>query len=371
MAYACDFSDGASDYDAADVLKVWTSGTIGSIGTSDVDGGTLVSPTLNKTFLNSSAARIVGFRYRRLSTPVSNAALFAFTDGGALQVVLLMNSSGQLTFEVSGTTFIGPDTTTPMSEGTYYIIEFGVLMSNTAGRVEVRINGNQIAALTSAALGGSISNSLDTSATANQSIDGMSLSGVATITDEVDWIWTKYDSAVWSASDWLGSVRKITRRPKAGTAGNGFYNTGTGWSIGAGTTTISDVLDETTMDSDTSYIVRAAAAGTDADRFSVKYEAMPSNTNTVKLMSHRSWVRNTSGSTSTHKRFLYESTGATTHDSGVTVTDGTAYATGVSSGTTTSGDHMQDNYLTHPNGSALSKTLVDSTEGGVKVVTLA
>jgi hypothetical protein len=98
---------------------------------------------------------------------------------------------------------------------------------------------------------------------------------------------------------------------------------------------------------------------------------MPSNTNTVKLLSHRAWVRNTAGSSSTHKRFLYESTGATTHDSGVTVTDGVAYASGTAGGTVTSGNHMQDNYLVHPNGSALSKTLVDSSEVGIKVVTLS
>lgn len=369
MAYACDFSDGASDYLAADVLKVWSAGSSG-IGTSDVDGGTLAGPSgLIRGGLNNATHRITGFRIKFASVG-GILSFFQYKDNVSDHISLHRASDGSIgtTAQPGGGASVS-DPTTVLATGTWYIVEFGTFVSNTVGRIETRVNGTQIPALTSIALGGTVSNSIDTFGQfCSNNITGIAFTGGAAY--DIDWVWTKWDSVIWTPSDFLGNVRKITLRPKAGTAGDGFYNTGTGWSVGAGSTTLSDVMREAQMDSDTSFGVRAAAAGTDADRFSVKCDAMPTNTNTVKLVSHRSWVRNTSGSTSTHKRFVYASTGGTTHDSAVTVTDGTSYAGGVAGGTVTSGNHMQDNFLVHPNGAALTKTLVDTMEPGVKVITL-
>lgn len=359
MSWVPEFSDGASDYVIGDILKVWSAGGAGAIGVSPIDGGTIEGPSaLVKSGLFNSASRITGFRIKFNS--VGGSATF-FSIRGTSDVHVFLRRKADASIELLGEGFavLAADPTLVLATGTWYTFEFGVLISGTVGRIEVRVDGTQIPAMTSIALGGSITNSLDTlNAAAVTNATSISLDGGATY--DIDWIWTKYETAgaVWAASDFLGNVTKITRRAKASTAGNGHYITGTGWSVGAGGPLIPDAVRETTQDGDASYAIRAVASGTDADRFSVIPEAMPSNTATVKWLSHRAWVRNTTGSTSTHKRFLYESTGATTHDSAVTVTDGTSYA------------HGQDNFTLHPNGAALTKALVDSSELGLKVVTL-
>jgi hypothetical protein len=145
----CDFR--ASDYAAADVLKVWTAGSLISIGTSDVDGGTLVSPSLSKTLANSSAARIMGYRYRYAGAITSDSSIMAYTKAGGSQIILLINPSGQLSIQVPFIATLGPDLTVALAQDTYYVIEFGALMSDTVGRVEVKVNGVQVPALTSIA----------------------------------------------------------------------------------------------------------------------------------------------------------------------------------------------------------------------------
>jgi hypothetical protein len=249
--------------------------------------------------------------------------------------------------------------------GTYYVVEVGVLISNTVGRVEVKVNGTQVPALTSIALGGTATNSLDTQSGATGTIGWVMLDSRTGTNwrQEVDWFWTAWDTVVWGPSNWLasgaGALTKKTLRGKPGTAGNGFYVSGSGWAIGAGGPTFSDATDDTTEDQNTSYVLRAApVTGTNADRFCVKGEAMPTTVLNVKLLSHRYWAGHAAETgPSSYKGFLYESAGATTHDSPTTVTGSDGYS------------HGQDSYLIHPNGAALTRPLVNTTEFGLNAVT--
>jgi hypothetical protein len=366
VVFACDFSDSASDYTAARILKVWDAWTASqpTIGVSDVDGGTIIRPTGLRKNVTASAARIVGWRFKTDQTAqVSGDVLLNFGTGvSTAHDFLTVDNQGRLRLECAAVT-LGPSAVNTITVGTYYVVEVGVLISNTVGRVEVKVNGVQVAALTSIALGGSVSNTLDTQSGATTTCGWVMLDSRTGLNwrQEVDWFWTAWDTTVWGSGNWLasgaGALTKKNIRGKAGTAGNGVYNSGTGWAVGVGGPTLSDATREAVCDEDTSYAFNGTVAGTAADRFCVKGEAMPTTVLNVKLMSHRSWVAAPAEASGTFNQFLYEASGGTTHDgsstAGSTVTYGLA----------------QTNHLVHPNAAPLTRALVNSTEMGVKLLT--
>jgi hypothetical protein len=166
--------------------------------------------------------------------------LFTLQEGARRHVGIGVNASGYLlAFRESFATIISTATVSPLSTGTWYHIEAQLVISDTVGAVEVRVNGNPSAAL-------SIT-SADTRNGGSGTVDSIQYGSVNNTNGMIGYL---TDLAVWdesgeSPTGWIGDARVDTITVTG--AGSS-----TQWTPSAGSNY--ECVDEANVDGDTSYI---------------------------------------------------------------------------------------------------------------------
>lgn len=212
-----------------------------------------------KSGLSNAVTRVVGFRYRLSSSPSENRSICTISDGvpttaGNCQVSLGVQTD--LTLAVyrnralgsTGGTQLGSNSSNSLSASTNYYIELVVTVDNSAGTVEVYVNGSKTGWID---LTGQ-----DTQQTANAYSNAFGLACSANGNNQyVDDVYTLTGSGS-APTTRLGDSKVLASLPAIGNGSQTAWTPSTGSDHGA-------MVDDTTPDSDTTYNEGAAASDVD------------------------------------------------------------------------------------------------------------
>jgi len=203
----------------------------------------LALANIEKAFTVTSTV-VIGFAFKY--SRQANTEFLRFRDGATTQVGVFMTNGGALQFQTGGTVEIGRSATL-ISPDTWNYIEIKIAFHNTAGTLEMRLNGSSVAGIPEIT-------SLDTSLSGDAECDSIIFFGsndIAPILDDV-YILNTSGSRL---NDFIGDVRIET-----------IYPTGVGassdWTPLAGTNW--EAVDELVPDDDTTYV--ESSTSTDKDR---------------------------------------------------------------------------------------------------------
>jgi hypothetical protein len=148
------FMDGFDHYATADMAKKWSAVVGNTIATTQgrrgggaLNGGASASNYLSKTLPGNFSTLIVGFAFNPSgSYPSSSSKVLEFLDAGTNQCSLLVNLDGTLLVNRLGTTIGSTTAAIPLSGFSY--IEIKITFHNTAGTVDLRLNGTSVLSLT-------------------------------------------------------------------------------------------------------------------------------------------------------------------------------------------------------------------------------
>lgn len=210
---------------------------------------------------------------------------------------LFRRSSGKLQLSCPSGFGTIADTVVTIADNTYTAIDVGYFQSGTVGRIEVRVNGARIAALTSTVYTNGTAGTL---ASVNMGTFTPSQLRLVNAGQAItyDYIGVKQDTAAWSDTPtqvWPGIQLKGVLRPN----GNGTYASGSQWANVGGGGNVTDLwlaIDEAVSDHDTSYnVYNGIPAAVTSDRMSVTMENAPSNMGTIAWVCHKQELRTSPG----------------------------------------------------------------------------
>lgn len=259
------FCDGFDHYSINDATKKWTttSGSdwcnIGSAYSRNSTGQGLGLGSsysyFSKTFGVDYETIIIGFALKvSIGTIVNSTSVLFLTlyDGTTKQLKVRVNSANIIEVLHGGTDSILCSTTTPLNQGLWYYFEIKATISNTAGYIAIRLNGETV---------GSASG-LDTQNSSNSYINRMYLSctegGVNDINNSFDDLYV-CDTSGATNKDFLGDITVETLYPNA----NGNYSQWTPLS-GNNYENVNEIL----VDGDTTYNSTNTAGYKDSYAFS-------------------------------------------------------------------------------------------------------
>lgn len=266
------FMDGFDTYADVDFGLHWTNGaSMATIGTSPVRAlsrgslylsGANVSPAI-ASFGTDYVQGVVGFGFYFTNSATSHDLVLAILDGTSEQISIRVNGSSQLYVSRSGTTLATGSTA--LSANVWYYIELKFVISNSAGSVELHLNGaTEISA----------TGSLDTQNTGNTRWNGIQLvrqnaSGNGAYYDDV----YALDSSTGTNTDFLGPVSIIALAPSA--AGNA-----AAWTPSSGTN--HGAVAEPRQDGDTTF--NQSSTANQVDTFA--YQNLPIAAGSVYAVQH-------------------------------------------------------------------------------------
>lgn len=245
------FVDGFDTYPAASIATKWTSGgSSASFSGSGRFGGNPFTPggfgsgnAITRT-LDAQSTWVLG-----VAAKVSNvnfAIIFSLLDSGSLQCDLRMDSAGHLYATRNGTTL--GTSTSAITSGVWYYIEFKALIHASAGTVDIHVNGVSWLSLTSQ----------NTKATSNATANQVQLYGASNAAPAFDDFYC-CDGTGGTNNDFLGDVRVESLKPD----GAGNYAQFTPNGAGANY----NCVNESSMDSDTTYNADATTGHIDTFSF--------------------------------------------------------------------------------------------------------
>jgi hypothetical protein len=253
------------------------------------------------------------------------------------------------------------DNATQIQDNTYTAIDIGYFQSATSGRLEVRVNGTRIAALTSNAYSGGLLASTNMSSFVPASLRLVNGGGGGPIT--YDYIGVLQDTAAWADTPtqvWPGVLLKGVQRP----SGNGTYATGTQW-LPSGALTYWEATHEAINDHDFTYnVYNGIPSSVPSDRISVALQSTAANLSVVRWVCQKSSLRmSPAGSTAAVKLFLDNSSvpgGALQDQAAPTSLDtGAAYK------------YIQQNYDFANGATAWTPALINGSQIGVLATALS
>lgn len=208
------FCDGFDWYLTADLRKRWSSVGAAATTTTSVrrapstqaasmgsNAGAVANVALNKSFGTNYTVGCIGFGW--YSTATNSKSLMVVLDGTTEQISVRTNSSSVLTVTRNGTVLATGSTV--LATNTWHYIELKFTIHNSAGVVQVKLNGAAEIASTS---------SLDTTNTANAYWNGFGFHVSYSDTRYVDDVYV-LDTSTGSNTDFLGPVVVAARYPDA------------------------------------------------------------------------------------------------------------------------------------------------------------
>lgn len=139
------FIDSFDHYATADISQKYSDSTFPSISSGNGRRGTSClrlggTPNYVTRVLGAHATWIVGFAFKVGALPGSYLAFLLFNDSSTAHVDIRLGADGTLRATRNGTTLA--TSTNALSASTYYYIEVKVTIDDSAGAVEVRVNGS-------------------------------------------------------------------------------------------------------------------------------------------------------------------------------------------------------------------------------------
>jgi len=338
------FCDSFDHYETADITMKWSStggisptiGVVGRNGTSGLRLANLLGSSISKT-IDNQQTWIIGFAVSIASLPASDLPIVQIIDSSTTQVTFCIASDGKIKAyrgeSWSGGTLLGTSSS-GIGAGSFYYLELKVIIDNTIGAVEVRINASSVLSLTG----------VDTQVTANAYANVIMIgedSGASVLQTDIDDL-VILDGTGSVNSNFIGDVRVEALLPN----GDGNYSQ---WTP-VGSATNYQNVDENPPDDDTTYNVE----GTSGQKDSFAIQNVSLVTGTVKgLVTHMATRKDDAG-TRQIRRFVRVS--------------GTDYA---GSAVTVQSSYIYNSEVleTNPNTSSpWSLTELNVLEAGVEVV---
>lgn len=261
--------DSCDHYAGADITKKYSTtgnSALGVLPTINATGGRRGSASLRFAWGSSSnpttyvqkvlapgdATCIAGFSIRITPAHIQAAngmAIFSVRDGGSPQASLRINQNGTLSAcrNASSSQVVLGTTTTAIASGAHTHIEVRIVIHDTTGEFQIRINGELVLNLTA----------VDTKNTANTAYTGFALGPledgyVAVLSQNFDiddvYVLDGTGAAPWNT--FLGDCRVDARYPTGAGAT-------TGWAPSAGANW--QCVDDATPNDDTDYTLAASA----------------------------------------------------------------------------------------------------------------
>jgi hypothetical protein len=254
------FFDGFDHYTNADFLKKWTSwsNTMNLVAARNGNGLSIASRWAEKV-IDAQSEWIVGFAF---SFGATSGPIMAFFNGATKQVDLYWdNTTGKLSVRRAGTTTLGTTTAT-FSQGVFYFVELRIVISDTVGVVQLKVDGATVLNLSS-------QDTLNSGSTADRVRFGDG--GSSNVPGTVDDLYICDGSGSSPYNTFLGDCKVETRMPN----GNGNSSQLVG---NDGNSTDNYLLvDETTPNSDTDYV----ESSTVGDKDTYTYQDLATATGTV------------------------------------------------------------------------------------------
>lgn len=258
--------DGFDHYATADGAGKWTTfaGTIqGSTVRNGVGALSLQQDVVHR-FTNPAGAQangIQGFGFR-IPTAGTTRNFSDFLDSGTVQVSLHVENDNTLTVKRNGSTIIGQSAVT-VSSNTWYWVEWKVVINNTTGSAEVRLNGAVVINVTN----------VDTQHTVNATYSQIGLDGITPGTLFDDYYFAD------GSSTFLGDSKVVTVIASSGDGDLADFTPSTGTDNGA-------MVDDTTPDGDATFNASATVNHRDSYNF-----AALGVTGTVHCLQLNNWVK--------------------------------------------------------------------------------
>lgn len=340
------FADSFDHYATADILAKWTS--ISNAPTISAPGrfGSSLTASGSQRYVQKTipalGTYIFGFAFLFGAQPNSDMTFFATLEGATVHVDLRLTASSTVRITRNGTTLATG--TTVLSAATFYYIEVKVIVSDTVGLAEVRINGVLDASYYGAGSAGAPTG--DTRNGATGVIDGFRVGivtgGVGEGTCRHDDLYVVDTTGSAPNNTYLGDVRVEALFP------NGNGNSSQFVGSDADSTDNYLLVDETTQDGDTTYVESSTVGNKDT----YTYTDLTPGTGTVFGVQSLLYARKTDAGTRTIKSVAR--TSATETDS-ADKTLSTTYL------------YYPDVRETKPGGGAWTVTDVNASEFGPKV----
>ena len=233
------------------------------------NGGTIEVTSFS---LGTSATIVTGFALK-VDTIVNNLLLLELRDGATTHIVMRLQSDGELGI-YRNTTLLGTTTGLNLLANNWYHIGLKVTIDNSAGAVELRVGEATVLNLTSQ----------DTQNGGSAQVTSITLrkssSALTVWWDD----WYIADTSGGVNDDFLGNVKVAAIFPD----GEGNTND---WTPSAGSDN-SAMVDETTIDGDSTYV----EASVSADKDLYTYDSIPGNVGTILGVQVNSTVRETDAS---------------------------------------------------------------------------
>lgn len=231
--------------------------SIGAVGRNSTNGMTTSRPTAGVVrLLDAQSTWIIGFAFK-VDTQSGSNEIVLVIDGAIIHVSLVLDSSRVLrVYRGAQTTLLATGTTTLLT-GTFYYLEFKVLISDTVGTIDVRING--VAETLTFASGSN--GSQDTRNAGNATADRVTLGGNSNPNNIIVYRWDDAYICDGTGSSptntFLGDVRVQAIFPSGD--GNSSQFVGSD----GNSTNNSLLVDETAPNDDTDYVESATATNKD------------------------------------------------------------------------------------------------------------
>jgi hypothetical protein len=299
----------------------------------------------------------------KTDTGGTDTELFRITDSSGTSVISLVRRNDG-TLSVVNVNGVGTltDTSVTVPIGTYYAIDFGFFyaIAASASRIEVRLNGSRINALTSSAYSGGLVAGFNMSGNAPHRLHMENATGNPVT---YDYIGVSQDTAAWAdaaAYPMLGVRSKFVKRPNAIGA---TYGTGSSWApvpSGAGAN-VFNVVDETIANDSTDYdsISTLTGGGSNLDRVSWGYSGLPAGASSVAWVCHKQQLASSPSGTNATVNGFERLAGANTEETSLLLPSTGAWTI------------QQANYDLLPGAALVTVANVDLLEGGVRLTALS
>lgn len=255
------FMDSFDHYATADITMKWNAATASTVTISSGNGrrsggcmrfSSLSAATSQKT-LTALASYVVGFAFKT-NLLMNGVDIYQAKDGSTIHLSLRMNNTGTISVMRGGAagTVLGTSSTA-LSTGTYYYMEFKFTINDSTGSFTFRINGG------SEATGSSV----DTRNGGNATVDNFTFglhAGSGGATMDVDDLYI-LDTTGSANNDLLGDVRVDCYLP----SGNG----NSSQLVGSDSNSTDNYLlvDESSQNGDTDYVQSATVNNKDTYAF--------------------------------------------------------------------------------------------------------
>ncbi len=290
------FLDGCSHYDAASILQKWDSGSATMSSTVRHGSGQSISApsSLRKNF--SASQEVVASFAFRISSLVGNQTVCQLFDSTTSTVqfsIILTNATGVLRF-ARGTTVLIGSSGPAIAVDTWYYVEVGCLVDNSAGAFDVVVHDG------TTVLGSIAATGIDTQNTATATVDGLIFSNANLFVSDVHLL----TGSGYDVADFYGDSKIVTLYPDA--AGSA-----SAWTIG-GTTPAATNFESVGEDL-ADELMTAVETRTANNRDFHQHDDLDPTVATVNVVAHTMQVRKDDTATRGLKH-SYRSGGATVSD---------------------------------------------------------